>query len=262
MRMRLTAAVVAVAIAWTVGVRVADSTAWAQADHADKAAASSESARTYFDQARKLGFPAAGQSAPYVLKAEFTTRGSSGVVETGTYTDTWVNDTQWRREAALGASKFVRSRNGKKRDRMAQGPDAALLQFVLTAMEPLPATDSLFAESDWRITRDVVDGVPATRVASGHENADGTPDPKEFDGFWFDASGQLVKSYGNGLETRRMDFSDYNGVQVARRVEVLMAGKVGLRINVTELRPAGKLDPHIFAMKGNEWVRAYTFEVR
>jgi len=49
---------------------------------------------------------------------------------------------------------------------------------------------------------------------------------------------------------------------VARRVEVLMAGKVGLRINVTELRPAGKLDPHIFAMKGNEWVRAYTFEVR
>jgi hypothetical protein len=129
-------------------------------------------------------------------------------------------------------------------------------------MEPLPATDSLFAESDWRITRDVVDGVPATRVASGHENADGTPDPKEFDGFWFDASGQLVKSYGNGLETRRMDFSDYNGVQVARRVEVLMAGKVGLRINVTELRPAGKLDPHIFAMKGNEWVRAYTFEVR
>ena len=133
-------------------MRVADSTGRAQqAGHADKAAASGfESARTYFDQARKLGFPAAGQSAPYVLKAEFTTRGSSGVVETGTYTDTWVSDTKWRREAVLGKSQFVRSQNGKKRYRVAEGPDAPLLQFVLTAMEPLPATDALFAESDWK----------------------------------------------------------------------------------------------------------------
>jgi hypothetical protein len=72
----------------------------------------------------------------------------------------------------------------------------------------------------------------------------------------------LVKTYGNGLETRRLKFIDYDGVQVARSVEIRTAGKVGMRIDVTELRPAGKLDPHMFAMKGHEWVRAYTFEVR
>ena len=50
-----------------------------------------DSAATYFDRARKLGFPAAGQTAPYILHAEFTTRASSGAVAIGTYTDTWIS---------------------------------------------------------------------------------------------------------------------------------------------------------------------------
>lgn len=265
MRLRLPAAVVAASMLCPAGMRAANAGVRArQADGAGQAAAAAsfDSAKTYFDRARKLGFPAAGQSAPYILKAEFTTRGSSGVVETGTYTDTWVNESHWRREADLGNSRFVRSRNGRRLYRLAEGPDAALLQFVLTAMEPLPATDSLFAESDWRIKSDAVDGAAATRVATGKENADGTPDPKEFYGFWFDDSGQLVKTYGNGLETRRLDFSDFNGVKVARRVDVLMQGKEGMRIDVTALGPAGKVDGHIFTMKGHDWVRQYTFEVR
>jgi hypothetical protein len=72
----------------------------------------------------------------------------------------------------------------------------------------------------------------------------------------------LVKSYGNGLETRQADFADFNGVKVARRVETMMGGKVGMRIDVTELGPAGKVDGHMFAIKGHGWERQYTFEVR
>jgi hypothetical protein len=248
--------IVAAVLAWPVG------SAARQQEGTTAAAASFDSARTYFDRARKMGFPAAGQSKAYVLRAEFTTRGSSGEVETGTYTDTWVSATKWRREAALGQSKFVRSQDGKKRFRAGDGPDLPLLQFVLTAMEPLPATDALFAEQDWRVKRDAVDGVAATEVASAREGAEVAPDAKEFYGFWFDEAGQLVKSRGNGLETRRMDFSDFNGVKVARRVEVAMGGKVGMRIDVKELGPAGKVDAHMFSMKGREWVRQYTFEVR
>jgi hypothetical protein len=59
-----------------------------------------------------------------------------------------------------------------------------------------------------------------------------------------------------------MDFADFDGVKVARRVEVMMGGKVGMRIDVKELGVAGKVDGHIFSMKGNGWVRQYTFEVR
>lgn len=265
MQVKLTAFLVAAVMAWPVAGLAADSTGRGkQAKGAGTTATSDsfDSAWTYFDRARKLGYPAAGQSGAYVLKAEFTTRGSSGVVETGTYTDTWVSNTKWRREATLGKSQFVRSQDGKKRYRATEGPDAPLLQFVLTAMEPLPATDALFTESDWRMKRDTVDGVATTEVESGRESTDGTPDPKEFYGFWFDEAGRLVKSYGNGLETRQKDFADFNGVKVARRVEVLMGGKVGMRIDVTELGPAGKVDGHMFSMKGHGWVRQYTFEVR
>jgi len=261
MRVRLTAVAVAAATIWPV-VGLAAGSKQAKDGGTLAAAESFDSARTYFDRARKLGFPAAGQSSAYVLKAEFTARGSSGAVEKGTYTDTWVSDTKWRREATLGKSLFARSRNGKKRYRVAAGPDAPLLQFVLTAMEPLPATDSTFREKDWRVRRDAVDGVATVRVATGPEKPDGTPDPKEFYGFWFDEAGQLVKSYGNGLETRRENFTDFNGVKAARRVEVMLEGKVGMRIDVTELGPAGKVDGHMFSMKGQGWEREYTFEVR
>jgi hypothetical protein len=220
-----------------------------------------DSARVCFDRARNLGFPAAGQTTPYILKAEFKTRISSGAVESGTYTDTWLSDKMWRREAVIGKSRFVRSRDNKKLYRLDEGPDAALLQFVLTAMEPIPSTD-LLADSDWTIKPDSIDGAVATRVARGSENPDGSPNPKEFEGYWFDGSGQLVKTYLNGLQTRRSDFQSFNGVYVAHQVEVLLGGKVGMRIDVTELAPAAEVDQHIFKIKGHDWDRQLTSEVR
>jgi hypothetical protein len=238
-----------------------------QAAQTDNGPAANEGAQTpasvkmYFDRARKLGFPAAGQNEPYILKAEFTARGSSGAVETGSYTDTWVSDTKWRREAAMGKSIFVRSRNGKKRYRLDGGPDAALLQFVLTAMEPIPASDSV-RESQWTIKPDVADGVATAGVTRGKLNANGSPDSGDFEGYWFDDSGQLVKTYLNALQTRRSDFEDFNGVHVARRIEVILGGKVGMRIDVTALEPAGNVDSHIFTIKRHDWIREATSEAR
>jgi hypothetical protein len=220
-----------------------------------------ESAKTYFDRARTLGFPAAGGGSPYELRAEFTTRGSSGAVETGSYTDTWLSDSQWRREAVLGKSRVVRSRNGEKRYLLVEGPDSAVLRLVLFVMEPIPATD-VFAESDWRIKRDRMDGLPVIRVARGPEDPDGTPDPKGFDGFWFDGTGQLLKTYADGMETRRRNFSDFAGMKIARQVDVMVAGSVGMRIDVKQLGPTGTVDAKMFTLKGHGWVRQFTSEVR
>jgi len=220
-----------------------------------------ETAKTYFDRARSAGFPAAGASAPYLLRAEFTARASSGTIDKGNYTDTWLSKSQWRREAVLGNSRFVRSRNGRKWYRVAEGPDAALLQLVMTEIEPIPATES-FTESDWRIGRDELDGKSAIQVARGDESPDGTPGPTAFNAYWFDETGQLVKFYFNGLETRRSSFAAFNDVQVARRVEVLLKGTVAIRIDVTGIEPAGQVDPHIFAIKGRGWDHAFTSEVR
>lgn len=220
-----------------------------------------ETARTYFDRGRKASFPAAGSGPSYVVRAEFKIRGSSGNLETGNYTDTWVSATQWRREAALGASRVVRSRNGDKRYLLTEGPMAGLLRIVLVDMEPIPADDT-FVESDWRIKRDTIDGNPTIRVARGYESPDGIPDAKQFNGYWFDQIGQLVKTYGNGLETRRMNFSDFNGIKVARRVDVLDGGKLAMRIDVNDLGPVGTVDSGMFVLKGHEWVRQFTAEVR
>lgn len=220
-----------------------------------------KSARAYFEQGRKIGFPAAGTGPGYVLRAEFTVRGSSGQVETGTYTDTWISDTQWRREAILNNSRFVRSRSGDKRYLIAEGSDAPLLRIVLLDMEPIPALDT-FVESDWRIKRDTIDGIKTIRVASGYESPDAMPDPKQFNGYWFDETGRLVKTYGHGLETRRGNFVDFNGVGVARRVEILSGGKLGMQIDVKDIGPAGAISPAFFVLKGHEWVRQFTSEVR
>jgi hypothetical protein len=256
------AATVALAIttAWPIGATSARPFAQ-EPDRSATAAQKFNTAKEYFERARKLGFPAAAAKAPYVLKAEFTTRGSSGEVQTGTYTDTWVTDKRWRREAVFGKSRFVRSRNGKRFYRLDEGSDAELLQFVLTVMEPLPEA-RLVHNSDWKIKRDEVDGVATVRVATGREDSDGTPDPKSFEAYWFDDSGQLVKTYSNSMQTKRSEFEDFHGISVARRVEVLRSGKVGMRIDVTELGPAGTIDPQIFTIKGHDWKRDYATEVR
>jgi hypothetical protein len=230
-------------------------------DPATATTASVDSAKTCFDRARKLGFPAAGQATPYLLHAEFTTRASSGVVTTGTYTDTWVSEKQWRREAVIGESRFVRSRNGKKWYRLDDGPDAPLLQFVLTALEPLPEMDGK-SQGNWKVDRDPAAGAAVTRVWRGKQNGDGTPDPKDFEAYWFDESGQLVRSYLNGLEIKRENFEDFNGVHVARQLQVNLTGKTGMKIKIKDVQPLGAVDAKIFTVKGNDWRRGYTTEVR
>jgi hypothetical protein len=264
MQRRLAAVFAATVMVSALGMGAEDLRAHAQQADSLGTSATAEgfdSAKTYFDRARKLGFPATGIGPPYILRAEFKTRGSSGTLQTGTYTDTWVSDRQWRREAVLGSSRFVRSRNGKKWYRLDEGPDAALLQFVLTAMEPIPTTDTL-QESSWKIKHDVVDGAPTVRVARGKANDDGTIDANESEAYWFDETGQLVATRLNELQTRRSKFEDFNGMRVARRVETLVDGKVGMRIDVTALGPAGVVDSHMFVIKKHDWRRQFAGEAR
>jgi hypothetical protein len=220
-----------------------------------------ESARTYFEKGRSVGFLAARASAPYTLKAEFTTVGRSGVVEKGIYTDTWLSDGQWRREVSFGKSRYVRSRNAAKRYQLAEGPEVGLLKLVMELMEPIPALDT-FVESDWRIKRDTVDEFATMRIARGYESPDGKPDAVHFNGYWFDDTGQLVKLYENGFEVRRKRFSNFDTVPVARRIELLRDGKLGLILEVTELGLATVVDAGAFVIKGHEWTRQFTAEVR
>jgi hypothetical protein len=220
-----------------------------------------DSARTYFERGRKVSFLAAGTDKPYSLSAEFDAIGSERKVDKGHYEDTWLSNSEWRREASLGKSRYIRSRNGDKRYELAEGPDANLLRFILKTLEPVPAIGT-FIESDWRIKRDTVGGVRAVRVLAGYESPEGKLDPEQARGYWFDDSGLLLKTYLSGVATEWSDFKDFQGFRVARRVEVRKDGNLAIRIQVTGITPPNATSADNFKLKGHEWQGAFTAEER
>jgi hypothetical protein len=219
-----------------------------------------DSARSYFERGRRVSFPAGGAGSPYILHAEFETGTKSGTA-TGRYEDTWLSETQWRREAWLGDSHYVRSRNGEELYQLAEGPQVAILQFLFRVMEPIPATDA-FQEADWRIKRDTVYDVRAVRVLAGYESPDGKLDPEQARGYWFDDSGLLLKTFFDGVETRRSDFQEFAGLKVAHRIDVLRDKHLAMLIRVKEITPPGNTQAVVLDLKGHSWQRAFTSEVR
>jgi hypothetical protein len=220
-----------------------------------------DTAQNYFERGRHLGFPAFGNGTAYVLRAEFEAKARDGAIVKGEYVDTWLTDTQWRREVSFAKSRYVRSRNGDKTYQFADGEDAGLLRLVMKVMEPIPAIDT-FVESDWRIKRDTVKGVPTVRVLAGYESPEGKLDPEQARGYWFDETGLLVKTYFSGIETERSEFEDFAGVKAAHRIDVLKDGTLGMRVHVTQVSPAEAVPAKTFEVKGHEWTRSFTAEVR
>jgi hypothetical protein len=193
------------------------------------------------------------------VHAEFQFR-QNGATATGQYEDTWLSDEQWIRKATFEKDECTRSRDGEKRYRVIQGTSAGILCLVLRAIEPIPAIDT-FVESDWKIRRDVIDGSPVIRVSTGHEDANGKLDDQARE-YWFDNSGLLLKAYFNGLEVRRTDFQEFNGLKIAGQIDVLKDGKLALKIHVAEVSAGTALADRTFKLKGHEWQRMFTDEAR
>lgn len=219
-----------------------------------------ESARFYFEHGRLADFPASGNGKPYVLHAEFEAMGASGSVDKGRYEDSWIDDTHWKREAWFEKSHYVRAKSGDKRYQLAEGPDAGMLRFLFRALEPIPALDT-FVESDWKIKRDAVDGVSTIRVLTGYEAPDGKLDP-QVRAFWFDSNNNLVKTHFAGIDTKRSDFQSFGKTNIARQIDVENKGALAMRILVTDILPAATTSSKDFEIKGYEYKRAFTDEVR
>jgi hypothetical protein len=220
-----------------------------------------ESARTYFERGRKISCLGAGATSPYFLRAEFQTANGKGAVETGRYEDTWFSATHWKREAWFGSSHLVRSQSGEKRYLLSEGPEAGLLRMVMVIVEPIPAADTM-TESDWRIQRDTIDGRKTIRVFRGPEGPNGELDPKTSQGYWFDESGQLVKSYTSNFEIRPSAISLYADVQMPRQIDVISGGKLGMRFLVKDIQSADPALSKTLVLQGHEWQRAFTAETR
>jgi hypothetical protein len=60
----------------------------------------------------------------------------------------------------------------------------------------------------------------------------------------------------------RSEIEDFGGVAIARQIKVSNSAGVGLFIRVTEVSPAVNVSADEFVLKGHEWTRAFTDEVR
>lgn len=219
-----------------------------------------DTAKNYFERGRQAGFLAASVKTPYHLKAEFEIVTAPGQTEKGQYEDTWTSDNQWRREARIGDSHYVRARNGDKRYQLGEGKAAPLLKFILKVMEPIPALET-FYEGDWKIRQDSVNGIKTVRVLTGYETPEGKFDDN-VRAYWFDESGQLIRTRFAGIDTLRSDFQEYSGVKIARRIDGFKNGARGMRIDIIEVSPPSALSAGMFEVQGHKWERAFTDEVR
>jgi len=131
----------------------------------------------------------------------------------------------------------------------------------MVILEPIPAGDTM-TESDWRIKREIVNGIKTIRVFRGPADPNEEYDLGHSIIYWFDESGRLVKSYTQGLEIDPSDVEAYGGVDVARRIDVVKDGKLAMRIVVKEIGPVDATAAKGFKLKGHEWQRAFTGEVR
>jgi hypothetical protein len=87
-------------------------------------------------------------------------------------------------------------------------------------------------------------------------------DPAQSEGYWFDQTGQLLKAYFRGLEDHPSNAEAYGGVQVARQIRLLKEGKLGMLVTVKEIDLPATTAEKVFKLKGHEWQRAFTAEVR
>jgi hypothetical protein len=134
--------------------------------------------------------------------------------------------------------------------------------LVFQLMEPIPAMDS-FVEMDWRINSEMVGDVKAVRVLSGYESPEGKLDPQQARGFWFDANGNLLKTYFSGVETLRSDFENFQNVHVARRIDVFHDSTAVMHIRISEISGAeDALPKNVFEIKGHEVSKEYSSEAR
>ncbi|WP_158824323.1 hypothetical protein [Granulicella sp. S156] len=220
-------------------------------------------ARQAFEHGRLASTISAAASTPYVLRARFSVGLSSGIAQ-GTYVDTWVDANHWRREATLGDSRAVRSLDGDQQYLLIEGPQARVARIVLQVVEPIPAIDT-FTESDWRLKRDTVDGNPTLRVLRGDEGPNGNLDPKEVNAYWFDSGGHMLQAYVSKLAFSYAAPQVFQGVEVPRRIiGRSSAGGVAMRLDVDEVSPLGAstLPKDEFRLRGHEWKRQFTSEVR
>jgi len=199
------------------------------------------------NKARELSDFRTQGSQPFHLVASFHV----GESEAGTYDETWLSPTKWRRQAQLGSVTVTESQSDNRIFREYTGSEFSPRQIdnFLDGMDgPFPRTDGSFFEGDWGQSAVLLDGIEMVRVARGQ--VDSNNQPISGAAYWFDSAGLLRASYSKPKTTTYDDFVAWNGKQVPHHTELTENGVRLIVTSIEKIEPAGEIADALFVLDG------------
>lgn len=187
-------------------------------------------------KSRALSDPRTEGSPPFHLHATFQIPPD----QNGTYEETWLSPTKWRREIQLGPVTLLATQNDNEAYHKDKGADSTPkeLDYLIDLMHGhFPRLDS-FQEGDWGQSAVQLGGMDIVRVARGQVDAENRPITGQ--AYWFDFAGYLRADFVQPRVTVYSKFEAWNQKQVPRRVQVSESGKDRMILDIDKIEPAGQ----------------------
>lgn len=165
----------------------------------------------------------------------------------------WQEPTKWRRETRLGDVTVLESQLGDRVYRKIVGAPASPKQIddVIQELDGhLPDKRYSIYEGDWGQSAVKWNGVDVVRVARGQ--VDEQNNPVNGQAYWFGRNGLLLGAFEVSRTSSFLDFADWNGKQVPRRIDVSEKGSVVLRLKITEIDDLPSQTDSAFVLEGVE----------
>lgn len=200
----------------------------------------------HINKSRALSDPRTKGSPPFHLHATFQIPPD----QSGTYEETWLSPTKWRREIQLGSVTLLATQNDNAAYHKSRGADSATkeLDYLIDLMYGhFPRLDS-FQEGDWGQSAVQLGSMDLVRVARGQVDAENRPITGQ--AYWFDFAGYLRADFVQPRATIYSKFEPWNRKQVPRRAEVSENGKPCMLVDIDKIEPAGDVSDSLLVLEG------------
>jgi TonB family protein len=189
----------------------------------------------HIKKSRELSEPRTDGATPFSLHATFKTADGSS----GTYDETWVSSTKWRREAKLGGVSVLQTQLGDNYYRKVAGADSVppqLTVLLAAVSDPFPDKQYTIYESDWGQSAVQFAGVDTVRVARGRVDAQNQP--VDGSAFWFDPDGLMLGAFNDSTTVTYSRFEPWEGKRVPRTFEFKQNGNITMTYSIDRLEAA------------------------
>jgi hypothetical protein len=203
-----------------------------------------------FSRMRGAGSLRLDGAPSFRVKASF---GTPDGATNGTYEETWVSPTKWRREVKLNDSSIAEVRTEDAFYRTFPGKYASRLadDVVDSLSFSLPGDNgSDLHDADWKTVNAKFGNVPVLRLSNGYINPQGKPDPLTMMYFVEEKTGYIRGRSRYSIITVFNDLQPFGEKSIARKLTMLGGDVTRMDITVDTLEPATDVNESIFRIAG------------